>query len=236
MIGSARAFAIGTDHDQRLVDAPVIAVIVEEDLRPPRDGAGKPDRPAVRVSRREGEAPVREPESARELGPNPLGILRRHHRRRAAKLGVAHVDRPDGGFRRMPRHGARVAEAEIREVVAVDVLDVRAFGFREVEREPARALVHPGHGDPTEQVPRRVISGQRARVALPIGPVRGDRTHLLKEMHPFLDRYIDKEWDRARAAPREPGGEPARTPGAVVSQTKPARGNLVAGGGGPGRI
>ncbi len=49
--------AVGAEHRDRLVDRAVVAMVVDDDLGPPRDVASEPERPAVRVGRREGELP-----------------------------------------------------------------------------------------------------------------------------------------------------------------------------------
>jgi hypothetical protein len=65
----------------------------------------------------------------------------------------------------VPGHRARVAEAEVDVLVAVDVGEARALGVRREDREAARPADHPVHRDAAEQrAPRLLGELERARV------------------------------------------------------------------------
>src|SRR5690606_15374611 len=51
---------------------------------------------------------------------------------------------------RMAEHRAGIAEAEVGALVAVDVLDLRAFGLLDDEGERHRPVLHPVHRHATE--------------------------------------------------------------------------------------
>src|SRR4029450_7876514 len=63
------------------------------------------------------------------------------------------------------RHGAAVAEAEVDVAVAVEVGDLGAVRFGEVDGEATRRLVHPGHRHTAEQAAAGGLErGMAARV------------------------------------------------------------------------
>ena len=152
------------DGDDRLVHRAVVAVVVDEDLRPPGDVAGQADGEAVGVGRRQGELPVLQAEAVRELRGHPERVLRRQHRGDAAPgLGGDGGDRP---LRGVPGHGAGVAEAEVDVLVPVDAGEPGAVRLGHVGRERARPARHPVHGDAVEHVRLRPLEElTRARVA-----------------------------------------------------------------------
>ena len=59
----------------------------------------------------------------------------------------------------MAGHRAGVTQGEVDQLVAVEVGDQRAVGRREAEGEAAGPLVHPGHGDPSEEVVGARVQG-----------------------------------------------------------------------------
>ena len=160
----AGALAIFADDDERLVDRPVVAVAVDEDLRSPGEGSHQPDRPTVGVGRGEREAPDVHPEPARQLGAHPFGILGGEHRRQPAEV----IDSPsNGGNDRLggvPRHRAGVTQGEVDVVVPVDVPHPAPAAAFEVEGEAARFLVHPGHRHPPEEVVSPAVCRRGARM------------------------------------------------------------------------
>jgi hypothetical protein len=87
--------------------------------------------------------PVGEPEAPRQFVADPGGILGRQHQRDAP--GGLPGDRIDGGFRRVSRHPARVTEAEVDELVPVDVKEAGAFRAIDEYRMVARPARHPVH-------------------------------------------------------------------------------------------
>ena len=134
---------------ERLVDRAVIAVIVDDDLRPVRQVAGKPDREAVRVRRGDGELPEWEAEPTGELLAGRDRVVRREH------VGDAALELAlDGGDRRrgpVAGHRPGVAEAEVDVVVAVDAADVRPAGLVDERRPGAGPSDHPVHRDAVDQ-------------------------------------------------------------------------------------
>ena len=145
----ARAHLAVDERGDRLVDAAVVAVVVDDDLRAPGDLAGDPDHEPVRVGRREGELPVAQAEAALHLLADGRRVLGRQHRGDPA--GELRVDRGDRRRRRVAGHRARVAEAEVGVDVAVDVAKLRALGRLHEHREVPRPAGHPVHRHPGEQ-------------------------------------------------------------------------------------
>ena len=171
---------------ERLVDRPVVAPVEDEHLPAAGHLTGEPQCEAVRVGRGQRELPEREPEAPRQLLADPGRVLGRKHRRRAARrLGS---ERLDDRLRRVPGHRARVAEAEVDVLVAVDVDDPRALRLLDEHRESARPASHPAHRD-AEQERRAGALAQleRTRMALAEGlelvleprgqPIAVDRDH-----------------------------------------------------------
>ena len=95
-----------------LVDAAVVAVVEDEDLR--RSVIWR----ARRIAQRLASVAVsvndqaRQPEAARQLGADPGGVLGRHHRGDPAH-SHQRPRSPDGGLGRVARHRAGVAQAEV---------------------------------------------------------------------------------------------------------------------------
>ena len=113
--------AVVVEHRERFVDRAVVAVVVDDDLRAPGDLAAEAQRESVRVRCRQRELPVRQPEAALKLLADPDRVLGREHvGDTASELPLDGVDRGRGA---MPGHRARVAEAEIDVVVAVDAAE-----------------------------------------------------------------------------------------------------------------
>ncbi len=141
------------ERGERLVDRAVVAPVEDEHLRPPGDVAREPDREAVRVGGRERELPGRQAEAPGELLRHPERIIGRQHRRDAP--GRLRRDRSQRRRRGVAAHGARVAEAEVDDLVAVDVGEAAARSLLHEQREPARPLRHPVHRHAREQVSPR---------------------------------------------------------------------------------
>ena len=110
--------AVGAELGDRLVDRPVVAVVVDDDLGAAGHVAGQPEHPAVGVAGRQGELPRPDPEPPGQLLADPGGVLGRQH------VGdpAAHLAFDRGHRRGGPVAGHRpgVAEAEVDVVVAVD--------------------------------------------------------------------------------------------------------------------
>ena len=155
--GPAHALTVRADHDQRLVDAAVVAVAVEQDLWPAGQRPHQADGPAVGVGGGQREAPALEPEAAGELGPHPFGVLGGQHGGDPTQGGDAVLYGGHGRLGRVPRHGAGVPEGEVEVLEAVDVPDAVAQRPLEVDREPPGLLVHPGHRHLAEQVVGAVV-------------------------------------------------------------------------------
>ena len=157
--------SVGAEHGDRLVHRAVIAVVVDDDLGPAADVPGEPERPAVRVGRRQRELPRSDTEPAGQLLADPGGVVRREHvGDAAAQLAF------DGGDRRgrtVACHRPGVAEAQVDVVVAVDAGDVRAVGGLDIRWERPGPLDHPGHRHAIEERGlRRFVERGRPRVGV----------------------------------------------------------------------
>ena len=139
---------LAEDRD-RLVDRPVVAVVVDDDLGTAGDVASQAEREPVRVRGGQRELPGRQPEPSRQLLADPGRVLGREH------VGdpEAHLalDRRDRRGRPVAGHRPRVAEAEVHVVVTVDASEGRARSGLDVGRERAGPLHHPGHGNALEE-------------------------------------------------------------------------------------
>ncbi len=141
--------AIKVERCECLVDRPVIALVVDEDLRPAGDLAGEPDREAVGVGCGQRELPEGQPEPATELLAGGHCVLRREHVGDAATHLA--LDGGDRSCRSMAGHRARVAETEIDGVVAVDAAEARARRRVDEEGIGRSPFAHPVHRDAVEQ-------------------------------------------------------------------------------------
>jgi hypothetical protein len=120
------------EHRHGPVDRSVVTAVVHDDLRPTGDFSRPADRTAVRIGGRERELPVGDAEAPRKLVTDPGGILGRQHQGDAFRRLFR--DRVDRRFRRVSRHAAGVAQAEIDELVAVHVAESRTFGAVDIDR------------------------------------------------------------------------------------------------------
>ena len=155
--------ALRVERRERLVDGAVVAPVEHEDLRPPGDRAGDPDREAVGVGGGQRELPRRQPEAPLHLLPDPQRVLARQHQRDPARR--LRGDRAQRRLGRVAGHRAGVAEAEVDVLVAVDVAEARALRLVREHREAAGPARHPVHGHAAEQrAPRLLRQGERARV------------------------------------------------------------------------
>ena len=148
--GRAIDLAGGVEDRQRLVDRPVVAPVHHADLRAAGEVAGEAQHEAVGVGRRHRHLPAREPEPPGELAGDPRRVGGREHRR-DAPLGLA-GDRVGHLGERVAGHRAGVAEAEVDELVAVDIGAPRPVGLGDEQREGARPAGHPRHRHAGEQV------------------------------------------------------------------------------------
>ncbi len=147
--GRAIDAAVGPDDRERLVHRAVVAVVVDDHLGPAGDVAGEPDHEPVGVGGGERELPVADAEAAAQLVRGDDGVLGRQHvGDAAAHLGL---DREPGRLGAVPRHGARVAQAEVHVLVAVHVAEPRAPRLLDEEGIGTRPLDHPVHRDAVEQ-------------------------------------------------------------------------------------
>ena len=171
---------------ERLVDRPVVAPVEDEHLPAAGHLTGEPQCEAVRVGRRQRELPERKPEAPRQLLADPGRVLGRKHRRRAARRLSS--ERLDDRLRRVPGHRARVAEAEVDVLVAVDVDDPCALRLLDEDRESARPASHPAHRDAEQERGAGALAQlERTRMALAEGrdlvleprgqPIAVDRDH-----------------------------------------------------------
>ncbi len=162
---------VRADHDDRLVDRPVIALAEHEDPRPLLRHAAHAQHPAVGIRRGQRELPVGKSEAALKLSPDACGVLCGQHRRDAA-LGLEPVAHGlNDRLRRVSRHGSGVAETEVDVGVVVDVRDAVAARGLEAQREGSGQHAHEAHGDAGEErggrrpgeVPRARIIGDVPR-------------------------------------------------------------------------
>ena len=145
---------------ERLVDGAVVAPVEHEDLRPPGDRAGDPQREAVGVRRGQRELPVGQPEAPRQLLADPQRVLARQHQRDAARR--LRRDRAQRRLGRVAGHRAGVAEAEVDVLVPVDVGEARALRPR--PRTP---------GSRRASAPSSASARRRAASASPARRARG---------------------------------------------------------------
>ncbi len=148
--------AVPPDHpsidqvDGGLSQAAVVAAVEHQDLWPPRDLAREPAGKAVGIGRGEREAPVLQPETPLQFRAEPQAVLGGQH------LGDALPHFPGGNveqrLRRVAEHCTRVPEAEIGELVAVDVDELRPGCALDVNRERALPLPHPGNRSAAKEV------------------------------------------------------------------------------------
>ena len=127
-----------------LVHRAVVAAVEHQDLRPTGDGACHAQREAVRIGGRRGDLPLRQAEALGEQPPDCDRVLGGQHAGEAAPRlpgdGLRH------GRRRVAEHRARVAETEVRVVVAVHVVQHRAARGLDHERVGHGPVAHPVHG------------------------------------------------------------------------------------------
>ena len=138
------------EHGERLVHGAVVAPVHHADLRATGEVAGEAQHEAVGVGRRHRHLPVRESEPPGELAGDPRRVGGRQHGGDAA-LGLA-GDRLGHLGECVPGHRAGVAEAEVDELVAVDVGEPGPVGLGDEQREVARPAGHPRHRNAGEQV------------------------------------------------------------------------------------
>ena len=163
-VPGARADDAELSRRQRLVDGAVVAPVEDQHLPATRHLAGQPQREAVRVRGAQRELPEGEPEAPRELLADPGRILGREHRRRAASSLGRH--RLDDGLRRVAGHRARVAEAEVDVLVAVDVDDPRSSRLLDEHGEVPGPARHPAHRDAEQERGAGALAQlERARMA-----------------------------------------------------------------------
>ena len=132
------------ERRDRFVDRAVIAAVVHDNFRPLRDLARPADRAAIGVGRGERELPVWDAEASRQFIADPGRIDGRQHQGDAlARLAGDGLDRRG---RRMARHAAGIAEAEVDELIAVHVREAGACGTVDVDGMIAGPARHPVHG------------------------------------------------------------------------------------------
>ena len=184
---------IAVERRERLVDGAVVAPVEHEHLRASGDEPGEPNREAVRIGRRQRELPARRAEAAGQLLPDPDRVLAREHQRDPARELLR--DLPHDRLGRVPRHRARVAEAEIDVLDPVDVAEARVPCLLGVDREPARPPQHPVHRHAGEE--------RRAR---PLGECPRARMRLLERLKLALEQPFRPVLQGVRSS--TPCGEP----------------------------
>ena len=124
----------------------------------------------IGIRRGERELPARQAEAFGQQTGGDRRIRRRQHEGRSESETLG--DRLHGRDRGVPDHRARVAEAEVDEVDAVDRREVRALGPVDEHGPRARPLRHPEHRHPVGQVHARLVPellGARVRRPEPLG-------------------------------------------------------------------
>jgi hypothetical protein len=134
---------------ERLVHGAVVAPVEDEDLGSSRDRPRETKREAVGVGRCERHLPIGQPKTTLKLLAHPKRVFGGQHERDASASAID--DGIDRRLRRVARHGARVAEAQVEIAVTVGALEVGAFAPCDEERERARPAHHPTHGHAREQ-------------------------------------------------------------------------------------
>ena len=198
----------GRAVDQRrdgLVDAAVVAVVEDEDLRPAGDLAADPQDEAVGVGRREAELPVAEAEAAAHLLADRAGVLARQHRR--DPVPQPPLGGGDGRRRRVAGHRAGVAEAEVDVGVAVDVDQGVALGVVEDDRVGARPAGHPVHRHAGEQRPLGGVA-QLARAGVGVGEAA--------QLAPHQTRGSSGSWLHLVKLWNNPTHDPRHQPQALI--------------------
>ena len=180
----------GTPIDEshvRFIDRAVVAAIEDQDLRPSRHGSGHAQREAIRIRRRRRDLPVRQAEALGQQVPHRDRVSGGQHVRQAL-AGLSH-DRVDDRLRRMPEHGAGVAEAEVGVVVAVDVVQRRALRRFDQERKRHRPVAHPVHGHAVVETGDAAAGALlRSGVCVDVAPFLGS-----KELADPLQRHATKK-------------------------------------------
>jgi hypothetical protein len=148
-VALARHGAPTLERGERLVDRAVVAPVVHDDLGSLRDLACPADHESVRVGRGHRELPVRDAEPTGHLGPDPGGVLGRQHERDTSRGLFG--DRLDGDRRGMAGHAARITEAQVDELVAVDIPEAGAFGSIDEDGMIAGPAGHPVHRHPEQE-------------------------------------------------------------------------------------
>ena len=143
---------VGAGDDEGLVDAPVVAVGENEDLRSPGDEAGQSQGPTVGIGGTQGERPLGRTEPAGQVGCHPLGVLGGEHGSDPAEGLHPPTDGVDHWSRGVSGHGPGVPQGEIDIGVAVDVCYPSPACRGQGQGEGARPVGHPRHRHPREEV------------------------------------------------------------------------------------
>ena len=141
--------ALGVQRGERLVDGPVVAVVIDQHDAALGDLAREPQRKPIGVGRRQRELPDRKTKAAGEFLADERSVLGGEHGRHAAL--ELRGDRGDGRRGPMPGHRAGITQAQVDVVVPIGATKVGAFRFLDNDGEAARPLRHPVHRHATQQ-------------------------------------------------------------------------------------
>ena len=152
--------------DEHVFDGAVVTAVEDQDLPAAGGGADPAHDVAVGVGRAHGELPLRQAKALCQQLAHHGGVLGREHG------GVAPCGLPDQGGRhrrrRVPEHGAGVAQTEVGQPVAVDVGDLGAFGLRDVQGKRRAPVTHPVQRHAEQQVLAR-LRRQSGRLRVGVG-------------------------------------------------------------------
>ena len=150
--------AVAQPH-HRLVHRAMIAAVEDEDLVAAGDRARDTQRKAVRVGGGGRDLPRRKPELVLEQSAELQRVFTRQHVGQPAPCLSGDGARNRG--RGMAEHRARIPEAEIVQLDAVETGDRRAFRLAHDERKRQRPVLHPVHRHAAEKI-GDAISERRA--------------------------------------------------------------------------
>src|SRR5680860_612644 len=141
--------AVG-DSDECLVYGAMVASVEDKDLRPFRDVSSQTYYKPVGIGSGHSHLPVGETEARGEFLGCKDGVLRGEHQGDSPPQLLG--DRIHGGRRRVPGHGAGIAQAEVQVTDAIHVGEIGAAGFGYEHWVRTRPASHPIHGNTVEKM------------------------------------------------------------------------------------
>ena len=140
--GAVHGLAVAAAH-HHVVHGAVVAAVEHQQGLAPGHRAGPAQHVAVGVGGGGGDLPERQAEARGQQFAADHGVFARQHGGQAVVglLGDGLGDR----VRRVAKHGAGVAQAEVDVLVAVDVIKAGALGALDEQRAGRRPVGHPVH-------------------------------------------------------------------------------------------